>query len=689
MQRDKHQLSAEEQKQVLDFIKDGKIIPKELLYKMAPDDEDVFLFWNGRSEEVTNSVLPFHSIEVIDEPRQEKGPEQETLFATDERGRQKGGWTNKLIWGDNKLILSSLINGPMREEIEKEGGLKLIYIDPPFAVGADFSFAIEVGDEEVTKQQSVLEEIAYRDTWQRGLSSYLTMMYERLKLMHQLLADDGSIYVHCDYRVNSHLRLILDDIFGKENFSNEIIWRYRRWTAPSRDFQKMHDCILWFSRTENYRWNKQWEPYSEKTVQRGVSVDKTTPLEKDERGISMSDVWNVSYVHSQSYELTGYSTQKPEPLLERIISASSNEGDLVADFFCGSGTTGAVAEKLGRKWIMADMGRFAVHTARKRLIGVQRELKSEGKPYRAFEILNLGKYERRYFFNVNPELPEDQQKKQQQQKHNQYISLILQAYRAQAIDDFRNFHGKRNDRFVYVGPVDFPVTKAVIDDILTECREKTVTKVDVLGFEFEMGLLPYIEEEMKQQGVNLRLKNIPREVFDKQAVEKGQVKFYDVPYLEVQPVVANGKVSVKLTDFVTNYTQDDIEDLEKGLRKGSSKVAIENGQIVKIEMDGKGITRRETLTQKWSDWIDYWAVDFDYQSKKEIIRIGKNGEEQEVWTGNYIFENEWQAFRTKRNRALDLESIQHEYQKSGNHKIAVRVVDILGQDTLQVVGVKV
>jgi hypothetical protein len=222
---------------------------------------------------------------------------------------------------------------------------------------------------------------------------------------------------------------------------------------------------------------------------------------------------------------------------------------------------------------------------------------------------------------------------------------------------------------------------------LSECREKTVTKVDVLGFDFEMGLLPYIEEEMKQQGVNLRLKNIPREVFDKQAVEKGQVKFYDVPYLEVQPIVDGHKVSVKLTDFVTNYTQDDIEDIEKALRNGSSKVAIESGQIVKIEKDDKGIVRREILTKKWSDWIDYWAVDFDYQSKKEIIRIGKNSEEKEVWTGNYIFENEWQTFRTKRNRNLELESIQHDYQKSGPHKIAIRVVDILGQDTLQVVKI--
>jgi len=703
MSKDKHKLSAEEQKQVLELIKSGKVIPKELLYKMAPDEEDVFLFWNGRSEDVTNAVLPFHSIELIDEPRQERN-EQLGILDIDVRGRQKSGWVNKLIWGDNKLVLSSLVNGPMREEIEKEGGLKLIYIDPPFAVGADFSFTIEVGDEEAVKEPSVLEEIAYRDTWQRGLSSYLTMMYERLKLMHQLLADDGSIYVHCDYRVNSHLRLILDDVFGKENLRNEVVWRYRRWPAPSRDFQKMHDVILRYSKASNFLWNQLYEERAPSTLkafgdQKIVSTRKETgekvlrATQEKSLGVQMSDVWEISYIQgsaSKERDQGGYySTQKPEELLKFVVEASSNENDLVADFFCGSGTTGAVAEKLGRKWIMCDLGRFAIHTTRKRMIQVQRELKKEGKPYRAFEILNLGKYERRYFFEVNTDLPEEEQKKQQKLKHEQYISLILEAYHAHPVDDFRTFHGKRGDRFVYVGPLDFPVTRAEIEDILKECREKTITKVDILGFDFEMGLLPYIQEEMEQQGVNLRLKNIPREVFDRQAVEKGQVKFYDVPYLEVKPVVNGHKVSVRLSDFVTNYTQDDIEDIEKSLREGGSKVAIENGQIIKIEKDEEGIVRREILTQKWSDWIDYWAVDFNYESKKEIVRIGKNGEEEEVWTGNYIFENEWQSFRTKRNRNLELESIQHEYPSPGKYKIAVRVVDILGQDTLQVIPIMI
>ncbi|MBF0210231.1 MAG: site-specific DNA-methyltransferase, partial [Desulfamplus sp.] len=183
-----------EKSYIIDLIKSGEKLPKEYIYKLFADEEDVFLFWNGRREEVTNIALPFHSIEHIDEPRKDT-TETLSLFATDTKGRQLKGWTNKLIWGDNKLVLSSLINGPLREEIEKEGGIKLIYIDPPFAVGADFGFNIQIGGETAEKRQSIIEEIAYRDTWGKGISSYLTMMYERLKLMHNLLADDGSIYV--------------------------------------------------------------------------------------------------------------------------------------------------------------------------------------------------------------------------------------------------------------------------------------------------------------------------------------------------------------------------------------------------------------------------------------------------------------------------------------------------------------
>ena len=705
MIQNKNLLSQKEKDIVINRIKEGKTIPKEYLYKMAKDDEDVFLFWNGRSEEVSNVVLPFHSIENIDEPRQEKYENKETtfdFFEMDARGRQLKGWTNKLIWGDNKLILSSLTNGPLRKEIEEQGGIKLIYIDPPFAVGADFGFDVKIGNDEVTKKQTVLEEIAYRDTWGRGISSYLSMMYERLKLMHNLLADDGSIYVHCDWRVSSFLKLILDDIFGNYNFRNEIIWHYKRWSNVTSTFQKMHDSLFLYSKKEKYNFNLLYQEYSkpewiEDTV-RGIVNGKLVRLkdkngnyikrEKENLGVPMHDVWDdINFIGPTASERIDYPTQKPEKFLERIIKASSNDGDIVCDFFCGSGTTAAVSEKLGRKWIVADLGRFAIHTTRKRMIKVQRELKKDGKDFRSFEILNLGKYERRFFLDVNTNLSEEDQQKQLEIKHEQFLSLILQGYKAKRISGFKTLHGQKNDRLVYVGPIDFPVTKSIIQDILEECVENTITKVDVLGFEFEMGLKPFIKQELAEYGVNLVLKNIPREVFDKRAVEKGQVKFYDVAFLEVKPKIKGKKVTVELKDFVTRYTQDDLTEIEQSLKKSSSKVVIENGQIIKISKNKEGILNREILTKIWHDWIDYWAVDFDYESKKEMIKLTEK--DKPIWTGNYIFENEWQSFRSKKNNNLEFTSAEYEYTEKGKYKIAVRVVDIFGNDTLQIVEVKI
>ncbi len=216
-------LTEQEQQEVVRFIEAGKPLPDKYRFLLFDDKREVELVWNGKTNEVTNVVLPFQVIEQVDEPRAEKPEEmamQPGLF--DARGRQLKGWTNKLIWGDNKLILSSLKNGPLRDEIEAQGGLKLIYIDPPFDVGADFSMDIEIGDETFTKKPGILEEIAYRDTWGRGSDSFLSMLYERLILMRDLLAEDGSIYLHCDWRVTAIVRLAMQDVFGETAFRNEL-----------------------------------------------------------------------------------------------------------------------------------------------------------------------------------------------------------------------------------------------------------------------------------------------------------------------------------------------------------------------------------------------------------------------------------------------------------------------------------
>ena len=684
-------LNDNDKNRIIELIKAGQKLPKEDIYKLFSDEEDVFLFWNGRKEDVTNIALPFHSIEHIDEPRKEAAKQQASMFETDFRGRQLKGWTNKLIWGDNKLILSSLANGPLREEIEKEGGLKLIYIDPPFAVGADFGFEIEIGGETAEKKQSIIEEIAYRDTWGKGISSYLSMMYERLKLMHSLLAVDGSIYLHCDWRVSYYLRFLLDDVFNVNNFINEIAWCTTGASRVEKNYPRKHDTILYYSKTDKYTFNKDdiRIPYAEGSLDRanrnviGTGGMNFESIELNENGKVPEDFWlDIQRAARYPGENVGYPTQKSEKLLERIIKASSNEGDLIADFFCGSGTTAAVAEKLGRKWITTDLGRFSIHTTRKRMIGIQRELQENGKDFRAFEILNLGKYERQFFMDdlTNGKL---------KAKEDLYVDLILEAYKAKRIEGHKTLHGSKAGRFINVGPLDVPVTQSRLLDIFEECRQKLYTQVDVLGFEFEMGLTPQFIQELKEKGVSITLKYIPKDVFDKRAVEKGQAKFYDVAYLNTKEKINGKKVSVELTDFVTHYTQDDIEDIQQSMRAGS-KVVIEDGLIAKVEKDKNGIITRTVLTENWFDWIDYWSIDFNYEDKKEIIKVhNEKGEVEEKWTGNYLFENEWQSFRTKKNPTLDFICTPHEYKTSGKYKIMVKVVDILGIDTSKIIEIKV
>ncbi len=755
-------LTEQEQQEIIRFMEAGKPLPDKYRFLLFEDKREVELVWNGKTGEVCNVVLPFQVIEQVDEPRSEKVTAlQFGLFDTDARGRQLKGWTNKLIWGDNKLILSSLKNGPLREEIEKQGGLKLIYIDPPFDVGADFSMDIEIGGDTFTKRPNVLEELAYRDTWGKGADSFIAMIYERLVLMKDLLAEDGSIYVHCDWRVNAFMRVVLSEIFGNDNFVNQLCWR--RTTAHgdakqgAKHFDTVDDTILFFAKDGGRKtWNTQYVPFSDEQIEqqynkfdesgrryrlvtptaakpggdtsydwKGVTPPKgrfwaytRAKMEEfdregklyysntgqpyikyflDERpGVAASTIWHDMLLAPTAKERVDYPTQKPEALLERIIKASSNEGDLIADFFCGSGTTAAVAEKLGRKWITSDLGKFAIHTTRKRLIGVQRQLKLDAKPYRAFEILNLGKYERQHYIGVNPNLRDAEKQKQLEEKEAAFLDLILRAYRAEPTTGYATFHGKKAGRLVAVGPVNMPITRLFVEEVILECRKQHITKVDMLGFEFEMGLFPNVLDDAKAKGIDIAPKYIPADVFDKRAVEKNQVVFHDVSFIEVKPIVVGAygntpaKISVELTDFSVFYSQDSIAAAEATLKDKQSKIVVEKGQIVKVNRDKDGIVTRELLTQHWTDWIDYWSVDFDFESKREIIRVqdAATGETIENWTGDYVFENEWQSFRTKKDRSLELVSATQEVMP-GRRKIAVKVVDIFGNDTMTIVEVAV
>lgn len=268
--KEAYDLTDAEKRDLTQLIQQGKPLPEKYRFILFEDKREVELVWNGKNRDVCTTVLPFQSLEHVDEPRQEE-PESPQFGLFDTRGRQLKGWTNKLIWGDNKLILSSLKSGALRKQIEDAGGLKLIYIDPPFDVGADFSMDIEIGGETFHKEPNLLEQIAYRDTWGRGADSFISMIYERLILMRDLLANDGSLYVHCDWRVNYFIRLAMDEVFGRDNFINEITWK-RAHTVKgnigqgSKYMGANTDTVFAYGRSPAYTFNNVFLPYSEEYV---------------------------------------------------------------------------------------------------------------------------------------------------------------------------------------------------------------------------------------------------------------------------------------------------------------------------------------------------------------------------------------------------------------------------------------
>ena len=404
---------------------------------MEKDDKYVELLWHdkykkmelGHRTPIDYPNLPFQVVETVNKPRS-KGGINTSLFPEDEWPENyPKDWRNKLIWGDNKLVMSSLLKQGWA------GKINLIYIDPPFDTGADFSYTTQIDDTEVEKEPSIIEQRAYKDTWSGGIASYLKYMYERLSLMKDLLTEDGLIYIHLDWRVGHYVKVICDEIFGYDNFVNEIVWCYTGPRKSPKAFSRKHDIILSYSKSNDYKFNEQRIPHKSGVHNTGqvfgdfLSTDPKLKEEMEKQGKLLEDWW-IDIWSTDRYrdELIGYSTQKPEALLERVIKASSNEGDIVADFFCGSGTTLAVAEKLGRRWIGSDLSKYAIQVTRKRLLDINnsKDLIDEnknkyGKPARPFELWNIGNYELAYW----KENPQD------------YLSFMIKLYEAKPLNGFR------------------------------------------------------------------------------------------------------------------------------------------------------------------------------------------------------------------------------------------------------------
>lgn len=684
---------------------------------MAENKKYVELLWaekydryeKGEKIPIEKPNLPFQVVETVNKPRLkdlEGGLFDPSQFYPENEYPENYSkdWKNKLIWGDNKLVMSSLLKQGWA------GKINLIYIDPPFFTGADFTIRTKLGDERIEKEPSIIEERAYNDTWSGGVASYLKYMYERLVLMRELLVENGSIYVHLDWHVGHYVKVMMDEIFGYENFQSEIVWQRTLGHHLASGMDVMTDYILWYSKTNDVVYNQQYQflseeelkekfPFIEEETGRRFTHEKLEQTSNiyskgevrviqskkvisnvgwrwtqetfDKRlqenpylifwtkkgrprykryaseyqGRKQGNLWtDIAPLSSGSSERLEFDTQKPEALLKRIILASSNPGDIVADFFCGSGTTQVASEKLGRRWTGCDLSKFAIQVTRKRLLDIHnsKDLQNEGKKYgnpaRPFELWNIGNYETVYW----------------QEKEEEYLAFMLKLYQAQPLTGFRYLHGRKGDRAVHIGPLNAPVTMEDVEKVVIECRANNFIKADVLGWEWSYEVNELAKELAKKNGVDLRLVQIPsvNEIksalvgFDLQLLKipdqileneiAKYVKFPEVAYLEIETKIKENKAMLKITDFQLAPTAE--------LAEIASKVK-----------DSREL-------------IDYWAIDWDYKGD--------------------TFHNQWQSFRVKNNPRVDYEA-EHRYEEKGKYQIMVKVVDVFGNDTNKVLKVRV
>lgn len=594
-------------------------------------------YGNRREVDVAGAAMPMQKIEMIDQPRSEAAARGQ-LSMFEQKTKRSDDFRNRLIWGDNKLVMASLLR-------DFKGSVELIYIDPPFDVGQDFTMDVPIGngDDTAFKDQSLLEMVAFRDMWGTNTDSYLHTMYERLALMRELLSETGSIFVHCDWHVGHLLRTILDAVFGAENFRNEIVWwYYNKLQGNVNHFARNHDVVFWYSRGDRYQFAPQDERRDKPVRQLKRQWDKikgSIVNAKDEQGHviyqesttrRVDDVWRLSMLQpADRSENLGYATQKPEALIERIIEAASKEGDLIADFFCGSGTTGAVAERLGRRWVMSDLGRFAIHTARKRLIEQQRTLHDDARVYRAFDVYNLGRYERQWW-----------QKESLKGANEEHRRIVLEFFRAEHLLNTPSplLHGRKAGSFCHVDDIDSVFTRGDATAVTKAVGAAGGTDCYCLAWEFEMDLRLHTAGLEQEYGVKLKLIQIPREIMEKN--RKSPPPFLEMALLEAEPVLkgkgAERIADIKLTTFLPSLAEVPSKELE---------------------------ALKERAIASGFDFVDFWAVDFD-------------------WHPNKAFNHHWQDYRTRKDRSLKtISDAGFKYPKPGTYTACVKVVDVFGVDT--------
>ena len=600
-----------------------------------------------------------------------------------------GSWMNRLVYGDNLLTMQALLAGDPQTGLPSlRGKVDLIYIDPPFDSKADYRTPITLPNASFSQRPTVIEQFAYADTWEEGTISYLKMIYPRLMLMKEMLSEKGSFYIHIDWHIGAYVKVVLDEIFGKENFRNEIIWKrgtVKGAKAVGNQFARNHDMILYYSKGNDYVYHTQYLPYSEEYIKqrytkddndgRGPYTDQAIgtrseesliEMEKDNRifitstgkrrvkyylseakGIAMDDSWNdISEVNSMAKENVGYATQKPEALLERIIKASSNEGDLVCDFFGGSGTTAAVAEKLGRRWITCDIGKPASLVMRKRFID------QEVNP---FLYQSIGDYQKEAFHN-NKKL----------RRVGDLSQVVLGLFGAlpfspEQVSD-RNFGYVKGTRNLVM--VDSPnrLTTAATVRRAVEAKASLLggdwDKVIVLGWNFAFDISQAIE---KYKNSNVEVLVIPPDLLDKlskkgfkKLIADKTVRFSSLQYLVVNPVevTVNGNGEDELDISLSNY------------------VLLSPDNIPLDDKDKENL--QQVMEQDPLSLIEYWSIDPDYDGD--------------------TFRSTWQDYRENVDNDSDplhcVYSTRIAMPHKDERKVCVKAVDVFGFESQVILDVK-
>lgn len=545
-------------------------------YKFEPIKGYPMLSWKGKR--------PFESTQYF--PAQLK----------ESYGNKTKGWMNKIYWGDNLQVMSHLLK-------EYRGKVDLVYIDPPFDSKADYKKEIKTKNKEVENDYNSFEEKQYSDIWNND--EYLQFMYERLILSRELLSSKGTIYVHCDWHKNHYLRCIMDEIFGPQNFRNEIIWCYTGASNIEFDFPKKHDNILRYSKTEEYLFNKEdvRVPYSEGSIDRanrnviasgGMNFDK---IELNENGKVVEDFWediiniyelkneireyfpdwwrDISRATRYPNEPVGYPTQKSKKLLTRIIKASSNPGDLVLDMFMGSGTTQVVAMKLGRRFIGADINLGAIQTTAKRLLEIQSELKNDQLTldekelpyYTGFEVYNVNNYD---VFR-NPVEAKD---------------ILIKALEIEPMINNSVYDGEKDGRKVKIMPINRIATRADLTEL--------ISNFDYKSFEKKKSTAPGKPVE------HLLIVCMGHEP-DLAAVLKQEMKKLKF------------EIDVEIVDILRDKTKLEFKrDSEADIEFKNGKLII--NQFYPMNLLSKMSMKKESV-KNWKELVESVMIDFKYDSK--------------------------------------------------------------------------